>query len=171
MRNDLKASAKSALLLFFIFAFIACKNSTSGSDQDSDSLTISEKNDSTTAAKNKLPQPVSAPPDLKIGQSFDYQNNKMLGSSMFTKKDSMFTYCLLNHKKFAFTELNLRFYRELENRNELLESVIISVDPEGNILSDSFALKKVYAEFGYGAFEMQFLYKDTIIAAELFILD
>ena len=94
----------------------------------------------------------------------------MLGSAMFTKKDSMFTYCLLNHKAFGLTDINLRFYRLLENRSDLLESVIISVGPQENMLSDSFALKKVYAEFGYGAFEMQFLYKDSVIAAELFLL-
>ncbi|MGB4842938.1 MAG: hypothetical protein WBP16_00585 [Ferruginibacter sp.] len=168
MKDYLKSSAVLVTMLFFIF--ISCKNSDSGSDTVLDSLAISKKKDSLAAAENKVPKPVFVPSVLKIGQSFDYQNKKMLGSSMFTKKDSMFTYCLLNNKAFGLTDLNLRFYRLLENRSDLLESVTISVDPKGNMLSDSFALNKVYDEFGYGAFEMQFLHKDSVIAAEMFLL-
>lgn len=159
------SSAKLSLISFFFFAFISCKNSPSGTTQAEDSI---KTKDSAITTRAKLP--VFAPAVLKIGKSVDYKNQDVLGSSIFTRDDTMFVYYLLNHKKFAVANLNLRFYRVKENGVDLLESVIIEADPQGNAISDSFELYKVYNEFGKGQFEMQFLHQDSIIAARSFLL-
>ena len=166
MSNLSISSAKLSLIIFSFFVFVSCKNSSSGKEQAKDST---KAKDSGTIARSRPPARVE-PPVLKIGKSVDYENKDVLGSSIFSRDDTMFVYYLLNHKQFAVANLNLRFYRVKENGVDLLESVMIEVDPLGDAVSDSFELFKVYNEFGKGQFEMQFLQQGSIIAARSFLL-
>lgn len=165
MNNIPGSSAKLFLIACSVFAFISCKNSASGPEQAKNPVTAKD------SAKITIKKPaVFKPPVLKIGKSVDYENEATLGSSIFTPDDTVFAYYLLHYKKFDVPKLNLRFYKVEEGGVDLLESVAIEVDPQGNTISDSFRLYKVYDEFGKGQFEMQFLHQDSIIASKSFLL-
>jgi hypothetical protein len=166
MSNLSRSSAKLSLIIFSSFILISCKNSSSETEQVKDSTTAK---DSGVITRSKSLERVK-PAVLKIGKSVDYKNQEVLGSSIFSRDDTMFVYYLIHHKRLDVEKLNLRFYRVQEDGADLVESVIIYIDPLENAISDSFELYKVYNEFGKGQYEMQFLHQDSIVAARSFLL-